>query len=690
MMKAYLTLFFLAFVTCFTLEGMDNSKANELLFAGAREGNIAKVRRALKNHANVNSIDIRLASPLYYAAEGGHNRIIKLLMENGASIAMPNTAVGFQAIHVATSSGHLSTVQLLVSYGASPTARNFNGEEPIHWAATRGRLIIAQWLVEQGASVRAQDNDHIEPIQLAAHEGQQEVVEWLISKGADVNAVTGQSYTALLDALLADHPGLAQWLIEHGADVNVVSNEGATPLGLARGKKYDNVVALILGRIDPEVLQLMELSDALSAEDMSKMASLLDGGADVNACDRRGNSVLHFAVTENRQEAVSFLIRHGANLNLKNGKGYAPLHVAASCGYNPILLELLEHGASVHTLRDSACDALRLAAFSNHRSSLKVLLEWGGAINAPQSNLVDSALESGHFTLAEWLLWHGGQFSEQNKKEDFLRWLVSKKKFILYKIVRGTPDEARDMLIKKYDEKALSKNELNRALLLAVAFEQEELVRAIVDNCRDSLTVQGLENALISAATRGNWCIFQEIYSLARQVVSPENLSRFLRTSFSWAATHRDDVGFLQELYRLMHTILPRADFVSALEDALARSAVQGHEYSVSFILEQAFANGHAEDMSIARARRRVALSMNHPDTPQERRVVLERIYDSLNVIPRVRLVNRQGNTSPIHFVADLIRSHSPLQPEHVPAGEIAALILRLAFQPAFNRPDSH
>lgn len=688
-MNAYFRLLFLLLMTFFGLEGMEgqndtnNSRAYDLLFEGVATGDIDKVRQALLADIDVNVMNDELVSPLYRAAQGGYNDIIAVLVERGARVNDLNTTVGYQAIHVATSSGHLSTVQLLVGLGASPQARSLQGLEPLHWAATRGRLIIAQWLVEQGASVHAQAKNKGTALQLAAQFGHKEMVEWLVGQGADINIVNSQGNTALLDALIAGNRDIAQWLIEQGADVNIGNNNGSMPLIIARRRGYDHIVSLILERADSTLVSPEELYTVLNSQSFDKIKSF----AQSNTRDARCNTLLHLAVTENMGTVITFLLSLGVDVNLKNRNGYAPIHMAAGKKRNRALLQLLEHGASAHTLTENNYNALDLAAYFGNRSTFEILLSWGGSINASNNqalNLVDIALIENRLEFALWLLWHGAQLSEQSR--NILSLFLSRESSLLYEVMHNNCDEAKRFLddSKLFISQKLIQ-ELNQALPLAVAFGQGGLVKILLKDFGIYLTARSLENGLISAATQGNWRLFHEIYALISSVVPSHDLARILRNSFSWAATS-GNVSFFQELYNLMHTTLTPADFVHALERALLRSAVQGNEHIVSFILERAFVDGHALNLDLNRTGRRVLLIMRHQDTPQELRAALERIYNSMAVVPRVRLVNRQaGATSTLDALIGVIQGLEIPLPTQVPP-EIVALILRAAFRPPFSQ----
>ena len=53
-------------------------------------------------------------------------------------------------------------------------------------------------------------------------------------------------------------------------------------------------------------------------------------GADINAKDEMGKTVLHAACREERLEVIQFLVEKGAALNTMDKHGRTPLHMAAA------------------------------------------------------------------------------------------------------------------------------------------------------------------------------------------------------------------------------------------------------------------------------------------------------------------------------------------------------------------------
>ena len=74
----------------------------------------------------------------------------------------------------------------------------------------------------------------------------------------------------------------------------------------------------------------------------------------INECDKFGNTILHLAVMEQQYEAFSYLIEKGADVNAQNTHGNSVLSVAIfnykknPSLYNKMIEILLKHNANPH------------------------------------------------------------------------------------------------------------------------------------------------------------------------------------------------------------------------------------------------------------------------------------------------------------------------------------------------------
>ena len=156
------------------------SEASRALMDAVKEGNIEAVKQHLDDGADVN-------------AEGG--------------LGTP--------LHFATDTGHKKIVELLISKGASVNVKDRLGSTPLHKAAFNGDKEIAELLIAKDADVNTKDGWHATPLVEAVLGGQKELVEMLLVKGADVNMEDNRRQTAL-DRAKFRGPEITNLLRKHG------------------------------------------------------------------------------------------------------------------------------------------------------------------------------------------------------------------------------------------------------------------------------------------------------------------------------------------------------------------------------------------------------------------------------------------------------------------------------------------
>ena len=71
-------------------------------------------------------------------------------------------------LHIASSTGDIEIVRLLIKHGADVNAKNEIDSSPLHLALSEEEISIVRLLVEHGADVTAQDWSHKTPLHLAS------------------------------------------------------------------------------------------------------------------------------------------------------------------------------------------------------------------------------------------------------------------------------------------------------------------------------------------------------------------------------------------------------------------------------------------------------------------------------------------------------------------------------------------
>ena len=136
------------------------------------------------------------------------------------------------------------------------------------------------------------------PLSIASERGCLEGVKLFVDMGALVDARAGgySGDTALMRACWAGRVKAAQFLLERGASVRSVNNQGATAL----------LSACSFRMWIPEPI----------------ITLLVEHGADVNATDNGGKTVMHCVMfSYNTGSAVKLLLDYGADVTVKDSNG---------------------------------------------------------------------------------------------------------------------------------------------------------------------------------------------------------------------------------------------------------------------------------------------------------------------------------------------------------------------------------
>ena len=123
-------------------------------------------------------------------------------------------------------------------FGKPPIDLSFrqppNGNSPLHIASITGNVAIVKLLIEAGAEVNMGDDNGRTSLYVAALGGHIEVVKVLLLAGANVNKKSKEGLTPFYVACWRDHGDVARLLVSEGADIFITDPQGRTAWVIAR------------------------------------------------------------------------------------------------------------------------------------------------------------------------------------------------------------------------------------------------------------------------------------------------------------------------------------------------------------------------------------------------------------------------------------------------------------------------
>ena len=263
-----------------------------------------------------------LREKLVHAAGEGHDECVAELIKAGADVNAKRWR--YNALHRCIECCQVYREGIEKGVEVAGSNRNY------------GRCL--DLLLEAGAEI---NNKYLNDV---ARDGNVEFVEKLVKAGADVNETDNYTFYDVISPLKAAVRGgneeCVRFLLEAGADPNGLPPGHSTPLSEALWKGHEQFVALLLNaganvNAFVNIKHQTVLFRASSGSGWSKkvLQQLIDLGSNVNIKDTMGQTPLFFGAYDPDLEKIKILIEAGADVNAADKDGNTVLHnLARNCG----------------------------------------------------------------------------------------------------------------------------------------------------------------------------------------------------------------------------------------------------------------------------------------------------------------------------------------------------------------------
>ncbi len=347
-----------------------------ILMIAARAGSPDVILALLARDPDVNAAEpAKRQTALMWAAAHKHDAVVDALIAAGADVNAASTG-GSTALHFAVQQADVTTARLLLAVGADVHAamtvrqidqftlglvETLDGMTPLWLAITNCR--------QDGLEYFGSTERH--PVRLLCP-ANEELGVLFLEHGADPNAPDGSGFPPLHRAVQADMRSLVKALVSHGADPNArVASDvwqwtgknrggarsispvpiGASPYFMAAWTHNPELMRVLLAAgADPHVTAEGSTTPLMAAAgvnarpptgygrhlDTDKMLEAvrvaLDTGADINATNDSGQTVMHGAAKLRSTELIQLLADSGATVSVEDDEGRTPQSLASERG----------------------------------------------------------------------------------------------------------------------------------------------------------------------------------------------------------------------------------------------------------------------------------------------------------------------------------------------------------------------
>lgn len=166
--------------------GVDTKQKDEgngmtALHWAARGGHAGVVRLLLSHGAQTNVKDLQGRTALALGAVKGREAVVRELIQNDADFQEPQGSVRVSPLIAAAGEGHEGVVLLLLQYGASVNTQSNTGGTALSYAAFNGKEEVARLLLEEGADINIRASNGQTALEMATSQGHEGVSRLLRS-----------------------------------------------------------------------------------------------------------------------------------------------------------------------------------------------------------------------------------------------------------------------------------------------------------------------------------------------------------------------------------------------------------------------------------------------------------------------------------------------------------------------------
>ena len=299
--------------------------------------------------------------------------------------------VGEMLLDSAVLAGRGQIVRILLDWGVQPHGKNFRNQTLVSQLAgldastfTDNHGDVVETLLEAGLVTDDTDRSGKSALHHAAMSGNLKLIKLLLEYKADARI---RDKYSRLPIHYSSNRETSQFFIDLGIDPQDCDEDGSTPFHVAAKYACTDVMTL-LWKISPTLVDRRVKNGRpplhLAYYQEESVRWLLAHGAEINAKDKSGDTVLMRATRSEEDKVVELLLLHHADPSIRDHSGQTALHHAAEYGNSFIIRSILEKTPEVISFQDDEeRTAIHVAVEEQDEEAVRALLsqQLGTTIN---------------------------------------------------------------------------------------------------------------------------------------------------------------------------------------------------------------------------------------------------------------------------------------------------------------------
>ena len=391
------------------LFGMDG-----LISSACHDDQIENLKFAMHYQKDINSC-IKFIPPAIFAASLSSSiEIVKLLVNNGADLTL-TTDKNYMVLHFAATNS-FEVFEFLYSKISSSSINTIttDGKTPLSIAVTYGKLDIVKFILSQKnvsipnkLFINAIESNSIDMMNYIEEIGyyfptEDNIPEYirnafrycsfdkiifLFQKTKHIISTFEEIYPVFVRLLSNPHENTVfMFFRKFVIPITQSTVNGESFLAaLFEAKKIISCLCLLMSDWNPnhitESTQESPLMHAAVNFWTGAVELLIEKGANINARDIKGQTILHYAAMSKNENSLRYFSRFGLDINITDYKGRAPLHIATKINSVTNVQYLISINADVNSVTRKGRNALYYAIRNNNQYLVEYFIKHNININ---------------------------------------------------------------------------------------------------------------------------------------------------------------------------------------------------------------------------------------------------------------------------------------------------------------------